>query len=105
MAYKKPANKWNDLTEVKIIPRNENSQLRISAVQKEGSEDVFISFREFSRYLTKDERAEGKKLEDMILRPTSNGCTIPFEELGDLIDSLSEVRDDLEADGFVIEEE
>lgn len=96
MAFKKPANKWTDLAKVAIIQRNASTQLRVSVVYKdEEMDNPYLSIKEFSRYVTKDEREQGLTLEDAIYRPkvdrhgSATGCTAPLRCGEDLAKAIS----------------
>ena len=92
MAYKKPENTWTDLTKVTVVDRNENSQLRISAVCKDNDmENAYLSVREFAKYVKKDERAMGMTLENAVFRPTTNGVTMPMCGVEDMIKAITKV--------------
>ena len=90
MKDSKPA--WVDILQPVTIDRTINSQLRFSVVQIKGDDTIHIAIREFAKYIKKEEKICGLRVEDMQYRATTNGLTFRVEILDEVVDVLNDIK-------------
>ena len=73
--------KWINVSQVKVVKRTQNTQLRTVAVCMEDSDEVQVTIREFSRYRNREEKLVETRIEDCPYRQTPNGVSIKQAEL------------------------
>lgn len=86
---------WVNIVEPITINRTENSRLRFSIVKMQDDDAIHVAIREFSKYIKKEEKGCGLRVEDMPYRATTNGLTFKADRLEDVIRVLTELNEQL----------
>ena len=90
MKKEKPV--WSDVVEPIVLDRTESSQIRLSAIQMKGENEVHIALREFAKYIRVDEKGMNYRVEDMPFRATANGLTFNVKKLDEVMEALQVFR-------------
>ena len=96
MLYRNPKNTWTNMITPSIVQRTDTTQIVCSVSRLNKRKDYHVVFREFSHYLNKEESIGGFSLETVPYKPTENGVSFPLEKLDEIIDTLLQIKYDVE---------